>query len=177
MTSIAHDHYSTLPSGAAGVASANAGAKPKTSASRGLSAILLSAMVAAIMVVAYQLMDSVSEGHLMVIWLGLWAAAFATLALFAGTARNVAARVISGLDGWSRSLAEARADQRLWSLAKTDDRVMADLQGAMARQESDISDETAKPAATIPGTDMPAPSRRIKRMGGEDLRAYYRYYY
>lgn len=177
MTSIAHDHYSTLPSGAAGVASASAAETPKTSASRGLPALLLSAMVAAIMVVAYQLMDSVSEGHLMVIWIGLWAAAFATLALFAGTARNVAARVTAALDGWSRSLAEARADQRLWSLAKTDDRVMADLQGAMTRQEADIDEAAATPTAFIPGTDMPAASRRIKRLGGEDLRAYYRYYY
>ncbi|HEV8693062.1 MAG TPA: hypothetical protein VGJ72_15700 [Polaromonas sp.] len=36
------------------------------------------------------------------------------LALFAGTARNLAARVKAGLDGWSRSLAEARAGQRIW---------------------------------------------------------------
>lgn len=60
-------------------------------------------------------MDSMAEGHRLVIWVAMWAVAFAVLALFAGTtARNLAARVKAGLDGWSRSLAEARADQRIW---------------------------------------------------------------
>ena len=41
------------------------------SGTRGLATLLLSAVAAAIMVVAYQVMDSVTEGHLLVMWIGV----------------------------------------------------------------------------------------------------------
>ncbi len=139
------------------------------SGTRGLATLLLSAIAAAIMVVAYQVMDSMAEGHLLVMWIALWAVAFAALALFAGTARNVAVRLKAGLDGWSRSLAEARADQRLWAMAQKDARVMADLQVAATRQESvsEAASATAVPSAL---------SARAIRLGGAELRAYQRGY-
>ncbi|MHB1200904.1 MAG: hypothetical protein ACYCZ6_15380 [Polaromonas sp.] len=123
------------------------------SGARGLATLLLSAMAAAIMVVAYQVMDSVAEGHLLVIWITLWAVAFAVLALFAGAARNLAARLKAGLDGWSLSLAQARADQRMWAMAKTDYRLMADLQAAMLRAEAKA--EEAQAAAPVPAPAAP----------------------
>ena len=49
------------------------------SGKRGLATLLLSAMAAAVMVVAYEVMDSVAEGHLLVMWIALWAAAFVAL--------------------------------------------------------------------------------------------------
>ena len=104
--------------------------------SRSLATLLLSAMAAAVMVVAYQVMDNVAEGHLMVIWIGMWAAAFAVLALLAGAASNLATRIKAGLDAWSRSMAQSRADQRLWAMAQSDPRVMGDLQAAMARADT-----------------------------------------
>ncbi|NML86988.1 hypothetical protein, partial [Polaromonas sp.] len=85
------------------------------SGSRGLATLLLSAMTAAVMVVAYEVMDSVAEGHLLAMWIVLWVAAFVALALFADTARQLAARLKTSLDAWSRSLAEARSDKRLWA--------------------------------------------------------------
>ncbi len=109
--------------------------KKQVSGTRGLAMLLLSAMVAAATVVAYQVMDSVAEGHLLVIWIALWAVAFAALALFAGSARRLAARTVSGLNAWSLAIAQARADVRLWEAAKSDPRVMADLQAAIVRQE------------------------------------------
>lgn len=110
--------------------------KKQVSGTRGLAALLLSAMVAAATVVAYQVMDSVAEGHLLVVWIVLWAVAFAALALFAGAARRLAARTLGGLNDWSQAIAQARADVRLWEAAKVDPRVMADLQVAIARQEN-----------------------------------------
>lgn len=139
MTSFVNIKYSNQHPGVARVESAIDAAKHLRqgfSGTRGLATLLLSAMVAAIIVVADQVMDSVTEGHLLVMWVALWVVAFAALALFAGTARNVAARLRAGLDSWSRSLAEARADRRLWAIAKTDARVMADLQAAMLREEA-----------------------------------------
>jgi len=121
------------------------------------------------MVVAYQVMDSVTEGHLLVMWIALWAVAFAVLALFAGTARNLAARVKAGLDDWSRSLAEARADQRLWQAAKNDPRVMADLQMALQRAADAEVEAPAAPAV--------AKAERAEAVSGASvLRAYHRSY-
>ena len=114
------------------------------SGTRGLATLLLSALTAAIVVVANQVMDSVAEGNLLAMWMGLWLAAFAALALFAGATRHLAARAKSGLDAWARNRAQARADLRLWTMAKQDSRLMAELQVAMTRGEEEA--ETGSPA-------------------------------
>ncbi|MGH6640040.1 MAG: hypothetical protein ACREBY_15765, partial [Polaromonas sp.] len=160
MTSFVNIKYSTQHPGVARAESAIDAVKHLRqgfSGTRGLATLLLSAMTAAVMVVAYQVMDSVTEGHLLVMWIALWGVAFAALALFAGTARNVAARLKAGLDGWSRSLAEARADQRLWAAAKNDPRVMADLQMAMLREEAKA--EAAQASTVAPS----APATKAER--------------
>ena len=114
------------------------------SGARGLATLLLSALTAAILVVAYQVMDSVAEGHLLAMWMALWIVAFAALALFAGATRQLAARTKSGLDAWSRNRAQARADRRLWDMALRDSRLMSELQVAMTR--GDEESDTASPA-------------------------------
>ena len=136
MTSFVHLEYSKQHPGVVRLESALDNAQQMRqgfSGTRGLATLLLSAMVAAVMVVAYQVMDSVSEGHLLVMWTALWAVAFAALVLFAGAAGSVAVRLKDGLDGWSRNLARARADERLWAMAQSDSRVMADVLAARTR--------------------------------------------
>lgn len=103
---------------------------------KGLAAMLLAAMVAALVVVADQLVDTWADGHLLAGWVVLWVVGFAAIALLAGTARRLATRSIKALDAWSRSVARKRADARLWELARKDGRVMADLQAARTRQEA-----------------------------------------
>jgi hypothetical protein len=167
MTSFVHLDYSNQHPGVARVESAIEAAQQLRhgfSGTRGLATLLLSAVAAAVMVVAYQVMDSVAEGHLMVVWIALWAVAFAVLASFAGTARNAAVRIKAGLDAWSRSMAASRADERMWSVAQSDPRVMADLRIAVTREE-------AEPA--------PLPVVRAARTfkaGSAVLRAYQRNY-
>ncbi len=139
------------------------------SGTRALATLLLSAMAAAIMVVAYQVMDSMVEGHLLVMWIALWAVAFAALALFAGAARNLAARLKAALDGWSLSMAQARADQRLWALAQSDPRVMADLQVAMAHHEAEAE------AASVPVSAQLQATR--KRLGASNSAAVHAFYH
>ena len=139
MTSFVHLEYSTQHPGVARVESAIASAqaiKRSFSGPRSLATLLLSAIAAAVMVVAYQVMDSMAEGHLLVLWIGLWVVAFASLAVCASTSRSLAAGIKASLDGWSRNLAAKRADERLWAMAKTDTRVMADLQCAMLRGDA-----------------------------------------
>lgn len=179
MTSFINTKYSTEHTGAARVESAIHAAsqlRQGFSGTRGLAALLLSAIVASIMVVAYQVTDSVAEGHLLVIWMALWAVAFAGLALFAGTARNLAVRTVAALDAWSQTMAEARADIRMWEAAKNDPRVMSDLRVAMARQEVAEEGAVAAPAADAAPAAAAGLSQRAMRLGGAELRAYQRNY-
>lgn len=142
MTSFVHLEYSNQHPGVARAeaaidvaASSAQQLKRNFSGTRGLATLLLSAIAAAVMVVADQVMDSMANGHLLALWIGLWVAAFATLAICAGTARSLAVSMKASLDGWSRNLAAKRADERLWAMAKTDARLMAELQVAMTKND------------------------------------------
>jgi hypothetical protein len=178
MTSFVNTPYATEHQGADRVESALHAAgqlRQGFAGTRGLATLLLSAIVASVMVVAYQVTDSVAEGHMLVIWMALWAVAFAAMALFAGTARNLAARSVAALDAWSHSVAQARADIRMWEAAKTDPRVMSDLRAAMARQDS-VADDVAVSAPAATAAAPAGLSRRALRLGGAELRAYQRNY-
>lgn len=98
---------------------------------RGLAAMLLAAVVAALLVAANQMVDNWSEGNLLAAWVVLWAVGFAALGLCAGTARKLALRLVSALDVWSQRVAQRRADARYLAAAMEDPRVMADLQRAL----------------------------------------------
>ena len=175
MTSFVHLEYSTTHPGVARVEAAIDAAQHLRhgfAGGRGLTALLPSAIAVALMVVAYQVMDHVAEGHLMVIWIAMWAAAFGALVFFAGTTRHIAASMKAGLDGWSRDVARSRADERLWATAKSDSRVMADLQCAMIRQEAEV--EVAN--ASFEAANPVGLTKRAIRMGGAELRAYQRQY-
>lgn len=143
------------------------------SAFSGLVALLLTAVVAAVLVVAYQVMDSVVEGHLLVLWMALWALAFTGMALYSGTARNLVVRGKAALDSWAYGQAKARADERLWVIAKTDSRVMADLHSAITRQQS-LAEADASLADSSADSGPRVFSARAIRLGGAELRAYQR---
>jgi hypothetical protein len=114
--------------------------------SRSLATMLLAAAVAALVVLADQMIGTWADGHLFLGWVALWVVIFAGSALFAGTARRMAQATLRSLDSWSRSLAEARAEARLWDLARTDPRLKAELLQARARQ-AELADAVAAPAA------------------------------
>ena len=105
------------------------------SSAKGLSAMLLAAMVAALVVVADQLIHTWADGHLLAAWVTLWLVGFAALGLLAGPARRMTRGAIGALGGWWRAQAHRRADARLWRIAQQDARVMADLQAAMTRAQ------------------------------------------
>lgn len=102
---------------------------------RGLSALLLGAMVSAMLVVADQLIETWADGHLLVAWVALWLVSFTVLALFAGSAHKLSNSVADALDAMAKLRARKRAEDHLWLMAQSDPRLMADLQGAMARQQ------------------------------------------
>ncbi len=164
MTSFVHLDYSNQHPGVARLEAAIDSAqqvKRDFSSTRSLAMLLLSAMAAAVMVVAYEIMISMADGHLLVLWMGMWAVAFAALAAFAGTARQAAVKVKTSLDAWSSSIANQRADERLWAMAKTDPRLMADLQAIMSRDTALSSDEDLRFVAPVVGkSDWLATSTR-----------------
>jgi hypothetical protein len=116
MTISIKTHHSSRRMGTRRFASAGENAKQQhrgMSGTPGLTTVLLSALAAAVMVVADQLMDSLAEAHLLVLWLVLWATAFAALVLFSGAARMAATRTKAGMDEGSRSSGKASADSRV----------------------------------------------------------------
>jgi hypothetical protein len=100
--------------------------------SRGAATLLLSAIVAALLVVANQVVETWAEGHLLLAWIAMWTVAFAALAWAATPIRNA----VHGLRGVGRRWAAARRaaiqDEKLWQVALTDARVMADISRAMS---------------------------------------------
>jgi hypothetical protein len=102
-----------------------------------LSVLLLAALVAGLVVLADRFVSTWADEHLLLGWALLWAVIFAGLALFAGTARSLAARTMRGLDAWSQARACSRAEARLWDIARSDPRVMADLVAIRAHAEAD----------------------------------------
>ncbi|GAC1535573.1 MAG: hypothetical protein NVS2B4_16030 [Ramlibacter sp.] len=100
---------------------------------RGAATLLLAGIVSALLVVANQVIDTWTEGHLFAAWTVLWAIGFAALGLLATPARRAVAGVHAS---WSRAVAARRRaaqDRELWSLALTDARVMSELSRAMSR--------------------------------------------
>ena len=118
---------------------------------RSLAALLLSAAVAGTVVIADRVIQTWADQHLFVAWVMIWAVVFAGLALFAGTARQLAQRTLRALDAWSRLLAESRAQARLWDMAQSDPRLKHELQQAFQRDTADFDDALA-PLGMEPGT-------------------------
>ena len=172
MTSFINIQYTNEHPGVSRVESAIEGAmllRKSWSPTRGLVALLLTAVAAAVLVVAYEVMDSVVEGHLLVLWIALWATGFASLAMVSGTVSRVGLGVKGYLDAWALRQARARADQRLWRIAQSDSRVMADLQVAMSRQQAEMQDLVVP--APVNSTVL---TKRALRLGSADLRAFIR---
>ena len=136
MTSFIQPSFPTQHMGVARIESAVKSLQGDFDSTKGLTAMLLAAMVSSLVVVADQWVNTWADGHLMVAWASLWLVGFVALGLFAGAARNVAQSAVSSLNAWSRRVAQQRADERMWVIAKSDPRVMADL---MAAQEKDAS--------------------------------------
>jgi hypothetical protein len=110
--------------------------KPATS-SKALASLLLGAGVAALVVMADQLMEPWAESHVIAAWIALWAVAVVAIAALRGLSRHLAQQVMHGLDGWSAGVAQRRSDRRLWAMAQTDSRMMSDLQAAFDREDNE----------------------------------------
>ncbi len=103
---------------------------------RGAASLLLAAIVSALLVAANQVMDTWTDGHLMVGWIALWTIGFAALALAAGPVRAAVLQTRGKLRQWSAARRAQAQDEALWQVALTDARVMADISRAMSQDAS-----------------------------------------
>ena len=134
---------------------ASAAAAAHNTSSKTLATLMLAAGVAAMVVMVDQLIDSWAESHVVAAWLALWAVAVLAIVLLRGLSRHLAQNLMTGLDAWSAHVARRRADERLWSMAQTDPRLMSDLQVAMDRAAPE----------TLPPRDLETlMTRRASRM-------------
>jgi hypothetical protein len=101
------------------------------SGSRGLATLLLAAIVSALVVVANQVVETWTEGHLLAAWIVMWAVGFAALALLAEPAARAGVALRREFKGWAAARRQAAEDEKLWQVALTDARVMADISRAM----------------------------------------------
>ena len=131
MTSFVHIDYRTEHPGVARAELAAATLKNAFDGARGASSLLLAAVVAAVLVVANQIVDTWSEGHTLTAWMVLWLIAFAALALLAGPVRRGAAMLRAGFHAWTEARRRDAEDEQTWNAALHDARIMADLSRAM----------------------------------------------
>ena len=105
-----------------------------TCGTKGVGAsLMLAALVAAVLVVATRLVDSVAGGsHWIAGWALLWAVAFVAIALLAAPARNLSSSLRAARRSWDEGHRRALEDDKTWQVALQDSRVMADLNRAMS---------------------------------------------
>lgn len=101
-------------------------------AARASASLLLAAIVSALLVVANQVVDTWTEGHLLAAWVVLWTVAFAALALLAGPARRATKALRAGYLDWRARAIQRRHDEQFWEAALKDARIMADISRAMS---------------------------------------------
>ena len=131
-----HPYFVPSAAQAAGVSDPFAGAVGRDY-SRTLAGMLLAAAVAALLVVADQLIETWADGHLLAVWVALWSIAIAALAVMAPPLRQWSDAAADQLTRWSLARAERRADQAMWQVAQHDYRMVRELRLARTHSERD----------------------------------------
>ncbi len=135
MTSFAHVDYPTQHPGVIRAENAIAALKnfaTTMDGARGAASLMLAAVVAALVVVANQVIETWGDGHLLAAWMVLWAVVFMAIAVFAKPARRASVVLRNGYEAWMESRRQAAEDLRTWNAALQDARIMADLSRAMS---------------------------------------------
>jgi uncharacterized membrane protein YcjF (UPF0283 family) len=101
--------------------------------SKTLAGMLLAAALAAVLVVADQVISTWSDGHLLVGWVALWAVAFGVLAFLARPMRRLASLTSLALAAQWQAMALRRQHREMLEFARQDPRLAAELQAAIQR--------------------------------------------
>jgi hypothetical protein len=130
MARLAEPHLASAPHEAGNSSPMMIGSmSPALDGSRTLAGMLL-----ALLVVADQVIDTWTDGHLLAGWVALWTVAFAGLALLATPLRKMAALLAGGFVHRIAALRAEQVEARMWEMASHDPRVMDEIRAAIARQ-------------------------------------------
>jgi hypothetical protein len=108
-------------------------AAPKSEATRTLAGLMLAGVMAAMLVVADQVIDNWADGHLLLGWVALWSVVFAGLAFFARPLRKITTALAASVDRQMKVAEQIRREEQMWEFANRDPRVMEELRAAVAR--------------------------------------------
>lgn len=133
MARFAQVPFGVSESGAASSVGASAAVKVSAQESKTLAGMLLAAAMAALLVVADQVISTWSDGHLLAGWVALWTVAFAALAFLASPLRRIASYAAQVFVQWRVQARSRREDEKMWEFARHDPRVMAELRMARSR--------------------------------------------
>ncbi len=103
---------------------------------RGLTTLVLAAVVASLVLVADYWVDTWAEEHLFAAWVALWTLVFATLAVFAPLAKGWIDSAGQEYAAWRKNVEAARSEAAFLDVAQRDPRVMAELRAAILRHEA-----------------------------------------
>lgn len=107
---------------------------------KGMAGALVAGGLAAAIVVADQIVSAWADGHLLLAWIAMWAIVFTLLAMFSDVIRNWSGHLQGSMQARLVARREAAADERMWSAALGDPRLMADLDIARLRAEQEALD-------------------------------------
>lgn len=127
---------------------------------RGLSALLLAALVSALVVVANQLIDTWADGHLLAAWTLMWAIVFTAIGLLAPAVKNGVGWALATAIVVRRRAATARSEAAFLATAQADPRVMAELHAAILRHEAQTG-QFAQEARSLSVDTPPLQSRPV----------------
>jgi hypothetical protein len=101
---------------------------------RATASMLLAAVVSAVLLAADALIKEVSDGHLLLAWVGMWLVGFVALVLLAKPITQFARGLRTRMAAWKQEPQHiAQQDPKLWALAKGDVWVMAAIHASTIR--------------------------------------------
>jgi hypothetical protein len=106
--------------------------------SRALAGVLLTGALAAMLVVADQLIDIWTDGHLLAGWVALWTVTFALLAVMAPPLRQWSSSMAALFARWADEARARRTEAKLMEYAHHDPRILAELQAALSRATPEL---------------------------------------
>ena len=124
----------------------------KIRSAKGLASGLVAGGVAAVIVVADQIVTAWADGHLLLAWIAMWAIVFALLALFSDTIRTWPTRLGAEIDARLLAYREAAEQAHTCAAAQADHRLIGELQLAKMR-----ADDAARERGEAPPMMAAAP--------------------
>lgn len=106
----------------------------------GMASVLVAGGLAAVIVVAEQVVSAWADGHLLAAWIAMWVVVFGLLAAFSDAVRAWPLQWQARLQAYRQAAAQRAEDEKTWAAAVADPRLMAELDCAWLRAQRQALD-------------------------------------